>query len=460
MEQRARGALRFEENDCLMGMSQQQPDTLAHNRAYIPGGISSANRMIDPALAFVRGDGASLWDIQGRRYIDYHAAFGPYFLGHNFAPVNQAAIAVMEAGDSLFGAGPSGIEGRLAELVCKTVDTVDKVTLLNTGSEATSLAIRLSRAITRRHHFIVMQGGYNGNHDELACNVFNSLEEIGPRVSPGEYPLRPVGAGTTIEDTRFVHAINFNDLESVRYVCRRYPVAALITEPILQNIGVVRPRPGYLEGLRQLADEYGFALIFDEVKTGFRHAVGGYSAISGVRPDLVVYGKAVANGFPLAMVGGRREFMDYLNHADPARRPFLAGTYNGHPVPVAAAIKTIEYLVANQNTLYPRIEKLGQRIENGMQEIFARHGITACVSRQGSAFSFYFMPEPPRDLHDIIEGHDMKRDVALRRAMIERGVFFIPIATKQCSISAAHTQEDIDFTLQQFDAAVAASLRA
>lgn len=442
---------------CLMDTSTQlQRDTLAHNSVYIPGGISSANRIIDPAIAFVRGEGAGLWDTQGKRYIDYHAAFGPYFLGHNFAPVNQAAIAVLETGDSLFGAGPSGLEGRLAELVCKTVDAVDKVTLLNTGSEATSLAIRLARVITKRRHFIVMQGGYNGNHDELACNVFNSLEEIGPRVSPGEYPLRPLGAGTNVEETRFVHAINFNDLESVRYVCRRYPIAAVITEPVLQNIGVVHPQKGYLAGLRELADECGFVLIFDEVKTGFRHAVGGYSALCGVTPDLVVYGKAIANGFPLAMVGGKRKFMDYLSHTDPSRRPFLAGTYNGHPVPVAAAIRTIEYLIANESTLYPRIEALGARMQSGMLDVFSRHHIPACVSRQGSAFSFYFMADAPRDLHDIIERHDTAKDVALRRLLIERGVFFIPIATKQCSISAAHTQDDIDQTLQRFEDAVAA----
>lgn len=428
---------------------------IARNSAYIPGGISSANRAIEPAIAFVRGEGAELWDIQGRRYIDYHAAFGPYFLGHNFAPVNQAALDVLRAGDSLFGAGPSVLEGKLAELVCKTVGAVEKVTLLNTGSEATSLAIRMSRAVTGKHHFIVMQGGYNGNHDELACNVFNSLEDIGPRVSPGEYPLRPLGAGTTIQQSHFVHAVNFNDLESVRYVCRRYPIAALITEPILQNIGVVQPRSGYLAGLRALADEFGFVLIFDEVKTGFRHALGGYSAICGVTPDLVVYGKAIANGFPLAMVGGKSKVMDCLNHKDPVMRPFVAGTYNGHPVSVAAAIRTIEYLKKHEGEIYPRVEGLGERLQSGLADIFKKHAVSACVARQGSALSYYFTPEAPRDLHDIIEHHDMQKDVALRRALIEEGVFFIPIATKQCSISAAHTTQDIDFTLEKFDRAVA-----
>lgn len=428
---------------------------LEHNQTYIPGGISSANRAIDPAIAFVKGSGAYLWDIDGKRYIDYHAGFGPHFLGHNCQPVNQAAMEILATGESLFGAGPSVLEGRLAELLCKRIAAVEKVVLLNTGSEATSYAIRLSRAITGRKHCIVMQGGYNGNHDELACNVFNSLEEIGPRVSPGEYPLRPVGAGTTVEDSRLVHVVNFNDLESVRFVCRRYPVGALITEPILQNIGVVRPQPGYLEGLRKLADELGFVLIFDEVKTGFRHALGGYSAICGVKPDLVVYGKAIANGFPLAVVGGKREYMDYASHPDPRRRPFLAGTYNGHPVAVAAAIRTVQYLAEHEKTLYPAVDALGQRLESGMLEIFRRHGIAACIARQGSAFSFYLMEQLPRDLHDIIERHDFQRDLALRRAMIEEGVFFIPIATKQCSISASHTSQDIEFTLHSFERAVA-----
>jgi glutamate-1-semialdehyde 2,1-aminomutase len=428
---------------------------LEHNSKFIPAGISSANRLIDPAIAFSKGQGAYLWDTNGKRYIDYHAGFAPYLLGHNFHPVNQAAMDVLSTGDSLFGAGPSIQEGRLAELICKIIPSVDKIVLLNTGSEATSLSVKISRAITKRDHFIVMQGGYNGNHDELACNTLNTLAEIGPRVSPGEYRLRPLGAGTTVELTRFVHAVNFNDIESIRYVCRRYPIATVITEPVLQNIGVVRPKPGYLEALRGLADEFGFLLTFDEVKTGFRHALGGYSALSGVTPDLVVYGKAIANGFPLAVVGGKRKFMDCLMDPDSSRRPFLAGTYNGHPVAVAAAIRTIEYLAEHERVLYPRLEELGRRMQAGMQEIFARNNITTSVSREGSALSFYFTPRVPEDLHDIIEGHDCDMDVRLRRDLIDRGVFVMPIATKQWSISAAHRTADIDETLEKLEGVVA-----
>ncbi len=341
------------------GASSRLTALLARNAAYIPGGVSSINRIIDPAIVFVKGQGAHIWDIDGKRYVDYHAAFAPHFLGHNFAPVNDAVAEALRSGESLFGAGATLPEGNLAELICKNVAAVEKVCLQNTGSEATSLAIRLSRAVTGRSHFIVVQGGYNGNQDELACNVFNTPAEIGPRVSPGEYPLRPLGAGTTIEIAHLVHPVNFNDLESVRYLCRRYPIAAMITEPILQNVGVVRPRDGYLQGLRDLADEFGFLLIFDEVKTGFRHAIGGYSEICGVKPDLVTYGKAVANGFPLALVGGKRGYMDYIVHPDPEKRPMVGGTYNGHPVAVAAAIRTVEYLLANREQVYGRVEALG-----------------------------------------------------------------------------------------------------
>jgi glutamate-1-semialdehyde 2,1-aminomutase len=344
----------------------------------------------------------------------------------------------------------------LAELVCTNVAAAEKVSLQNTGSEATSLAIRLSRAVTGRQHLIVVQGSYNGNHDELACNVVNSLAEIGPRVSPGEYPLRPMGAGTTIESTHFVHPVNFNDLDSVRYVCQRFPISAMIVEPILQNIGVVLPAPGYLHGLRELADEFGFLLIFDEVKTGFRHAIGGYSEIAGVTPDLVTYGKAIANGFPLALLGGKSIYMDYIIHKDPSKRPFVAGTYNGHPVGVAAAIRTIEYLLSNRAEVYGHVEELGRQLEVGLRDIFAAHRVTASITRQGSALSYYLMPHAPTDLHDILENHDFERDVKLRRALVALGVFFVPIATKQCSISAAHTVEDITETLHKVEQAVSA----
>ena len=418
---------------------------------YIPGGVSSINRIVSPSIAFERGDGAYMWDEDGNKYLDFHAAFAPHLLGHNQEAINNAVIAAISNRKSLFGSGPSDLEGELAALLCTEIDAVEKVTLLNTGSEATALAVKLSRAVTGRDHFIVMQGGYNGNGDEVACNVFNSLEEIGPRVSPGEYPVKPLGAGTLIEQHGLVHVVNFNDLASVRYVCEKYPVAAVLTEPVLQNVGVIKPDDGYLSGLRSLANELGFLLIFDEVKTGFRQGVGGYAAAANVRPDLVTYGKAVANGFPIAMLGGKAEYMDQIAAADPSKRPLVAGTYNGHPVAVSAAIATVKLLKNEGADIFAHLENLGKRAEEGIEAILSAKGIEGCVARVGSAFSFYFMDHKPRDFHDMLMNHDFDRDVELRRKLIAEGVYFVPIATKQCSISAAHSEQDIDFMLDRFE---------
>jgi glutamate-1-semialdehyde 2,1-aminomutase len=275
------------------------------------------------------------------------------------------------------------------------------------------------------------------------------LEQLGPRLSPGEYPYKAISAGIPLDHQRLVHTVNFNDLASVEYVCQKYPVAALIAEPILQNIGVVKPEPGYLQGLRQLADRFGFLLIFDEVKTGFRHGLAGYAGISGVKPDLAVYGKAVANGYPIALLGGKRQWMDWVVHPDASRRVLIAGTYNAHPVPTAAAIATLERLLMNNGEVYRHVEELGAAMQQGLEALVARLGLNAVIARQGSAFCLYFMDHCPRDWHDLAANHSFDLDERMRRALIERGVYYFPLATKQCSISFAHTRQDIEATLDR-----------
>lgn len=411
------------------------------NRRHIPGGVVSVNRATDPPIVFAKARGAHLWDADGARYIDYHAAFAAHFLGHNDPDVTRAVHEVLDQDHSLFGAGTTELEGELAALICRHVPAIESLQVLNTGSEATYQALRAARAITGRDHIIVMQGGYNGWHNDVACNLMTPLAALGPRRSPGEYPFHAISAGIPEAHQHLVHAVNFNDLESVESVCRKYPVAALITEPVLQNIGIVPPEPGYLAGLRQLADQHGFVLIFDEVKTGFRHALGGYSALSGVKPDFAVYGKAVANGYPIAILGGRRDYMDYFVHPDAAKRVLLAGTYNAHPVPVAASIATIRKLV--DGSVYRHVDLLGARFEAGIRSLAS----DVTVSRIGSAFCLYFMDHIPVDWHDLAANHDFDRDNRMRRALITSGVYVFPLAAKQWSISAAHTAEDIDGTL-------------
>jgi glutamate-1-semialdehyde 2,1-aminomutase len=431
---------------------------LAENRRFIPGGVVSVNRAIQPEIVFSRGQGAYVWDVDGNRYIDYHAAFAPHLLGHNDPHVNAAVIESLQRGDSLYGSGATEAEGRLAAMICQAVPSVDSVQMLNSGSEATYQAIRIARAATRRDHIIVMQGGYNGWHNDVSCNLMTPLETLGPRLSPGEYPYVPMSAGVPESHQALVHVVNFNDLDSVDWVCRRYPVAALIAEPVLQNIGVVKPRPGYLQGLRRLAEEHGFLLIFDEVKTGFRHALGGYSSLCGVQAGLTVFGKAIANGYPMAVIGGKREFMDYVVHPDPQRRVLLAGTYNAHPVGVSAAIATIERLTENGGQVYRHIETLGEHIESGLAAILRRASIPAAVVRQGSAFCVYFMDHEPVDWHDLAANHDFSLDLAVRRRMIENGVYTFPLAVKQWSLSFAHTLEDVEKTLEVFREALAHAL--
>jgi glutamate-1-semialdehyde 2,1-aminomutase len=433
----------------VLPIHAKSSEILKHNQKFIPGGVVSVNRAVQPEIVFVKGQGAYIWDADGNRYIDYHAAFAPHFLGHNDPYVTEAVISVLRKGASLYGSGTTELEGRLAELICRHIPAVESVQFLNTGSEATYQAIRLARAVTGRDHIIVMQGGYNGWHNDVSCNLMTPLKAIGPRVSPGEYPYIPISAGIPHEHQKLVHPINFNDLESIEYVCKKYSTAALITEPILQNIGIVKPEAGYLTGLRRLADRCGFVLIFDEVKTGFRHGLGGFAKLAGVTPDLVVFGKAMANGYPIAAIGGRKELMDWFVHPDPSKRVLLAGTYNAHPVPTAAAIATLERLLMNDGEVYRHVEGLGQKTQEGLEKIFRTLNVEAVVARQGSAFCIYFMDHCPKDWHDLAAHHDFSVDENLRRKLIEVGIYFFPVAGKQCSISFAHTTADIDLTLEQ-----------
>ena len=222
----------------------EHPDSdqiLEHNKLFIPGGISSMNRITEPNIAFVEAKGSRIRDAEGNEYIDFHGAFAPQFLGYGDVRLTSAVKRVIDQRTDLWGSGPTELEGQLAELLCTHIRWVERVCLLNSGSEATAQAIRLARAATGRDHLIVMQGGYNGWHNDVAFNLVTPLDKLGPRLSPGEYALHPMSAGIPEAHQQLVHAINFNDLDSVRYVCEKYSVAALITEPILQNIGLVKP---------------------------------------------------------------------------------------------------------------------------------------------------------------------------------------------------------------------------
>jgi glutamate-1-semialdehyde 2,1-aminomutase len=227
---------------------------------------------------------------------------------------------------------------------------------------------------------------------------------------------------------------------------------------LFHNTDVLQNRFGeedsFLTGLRDLADEFGFILIFDEVKTGFRHAIGGYARIARVMPDLVVFGEAVANGYPIAVHAGKRRLMDFFVHSDPSKHVLLAGTYNAHPLPTSAAIATIERLLMNDGEVYRHVETLEDRMQRGIEQIVSASGLCAVVARQGSAFCIYFMDHEPKDWHDLAEHHNFALDTRMRKNLIEQGIYFFPVPV-QCSISAAHTENDIVLTLEQIKQALA-----
>ncbi|QDU56874.1 aspartate aminotransferase family protein [Aeoliella mucimassa] len=428
---------------------------LERNKQWIPGGMASVNRATSPAIAFAKASGAYMWDVDGKKYIDYHAGFAPYILGHSDPDVNAAVVAAMEQGLSNYGSGPTEQEGTLAELFLKCVPTMERVQFYNSGSEATAQSIRVARAFTGRDHVILMQGGYNGNQNVVAINLMDSVEALGGKpVVGGEYPKCPMTAGIPQAELDLLHPVEYNDLEAVEAMVKKYAIAALVMEPVLQNVGVIPPAPGYLEGLRQLADQYGFVLVFDEVKTGFRASLGGYQEVAGVTPDLSTFGKAMANGYPIAALAGKAELLELAVDPDPNRRVLVAGTYNAHPIPVTASLACLKKLSDPSLQLYAQLDQQTETLVSGMRDIFSRQGVEAQVVRQGSAHVAYFGSQAPTNWWELITSHDFAFDAKYRQALIERGIYHFPKPTKQGSVSAAHTSTDIANTLDVIDQVV------
>lgn len=410
-----------------------------HAQRYIPGGVSSANRFVEPNLVFTRAQGAYIFDAEERRYIDYHAAFGPPLLGHCNPEVNQRAIEAI-AGIDVVGVGPNELEAQLAEKICQYVPSAEKVLFCNSGSEATYAALRLARAVTGRHKIIKFQGCYHGWHDAILMNVISSPDKVGVK--------DPLSAGMLPEAIENTLVLPFNNLEAVRQTLQQSgeEIAAIILELIPHNIGCVLPRPEFVQGLRDLTRQYGSILIFDEVVTGLRHGLGGYQAVVGVTPDLTTMAKSIANGYPLAALMGRANLLD---HCRPGGDVFFAGTFNAHPVGVAAALATIEILERPES--YAHLFNLGDRMRQGLREIIQRRGISTTVAGFGSVFLTYFM-EPPIDSYSDLLRNDVAKFIAYRRKMIDRGIYMLPVNLKRNHISLAHTAADIDETLEAADA--------
>jgi glutamate-1-semialdehyde 2,1-aminomutase len=430
-------------------LSPASSELLEQAAEVIPGGVNTCRRRSTPPLCFARGSGAYLWDLEGRRYTDYHAAYGAIFLGHSDPEVNERVARAIEH-RVLFGVGVTEAEVELARRIVRHVPSADQVVVCGSGSEATYHAIRLARGVTGRQKIIKFQGCYDGFHDYVLRNVLSPPELVGQR--------DPQSAGMLDAAVDATLICAFNEIDDVEATVAANPeaVAAIIVEPIAHNSPGILPQPGFLEGLRALCDREGIVLIFDEVITGFRHGLGGYQKICGVTPDLTTLGKAIANGFPLAAVAGRRELMERLT-TNPAGDVHFGGTYNGNAVAVEAGVATIELL--EDGAVHQHVFALGERMRDGLVAIAERAGVPAVVGGFGSLFVLCFMEGPLVTYRDVLR-NDTALFMRYRRELIARGVFEMPESLGRSHISAAHTQDDVDRSLEVAEAALAAALDA
>ncbi|MET8830936.1 aspartate aminotransferase family protein [Streptomyces sp. NPDC004610] len=419
-------------------------------RRVIPGGVNSGQRSIPgfTDLVITRTRGARFWDQHGREFTDYHAAFGPALLGHNDPDVAAATAA---AGTALALPGVAVTDGEvaLAERLTELVPSLEKVLLTSTGSEATFHALRVARAATGRRLVVKFQGCYHGWHDSVSLNVISAPDRIGAH--------DPTSTGILPEVLDATLVLRFNDTAAVRQVFADHgdDIAAVILEPIPHNVGALLPTDDFLRTLREECTRAGSVLVFDEVITGFRHALGGYQSICGITPDLTTLGKAIANGAPVGALGGRADLMDLFS-TRPGGPAFFAGTYNGHPQVVAAALATLRKL--SDEPVHEHTFRLGERARTELAALYRSLDIPTVVTGYGSVFVTYFMDGPAPRSYDDLLANDAARFIGVRRNLTEHGIFELPLNLKRSHISYAHTDADIDRLIEATEAAVTKTL--
>lgn len=407
-------------------------------REVIPGGVNSATRAVGAPYAFTRAEGARMWDADGREYLDYHAAFGAILLGHCDPRVDGPVRETIGRID-LTGYGVTELELEYARLVQQSIASVDTSLATNTGTEATLQAVRLARAVTGRRYIVKFQGNFHGWHDAVARNVISPPERA--------WKLDPLSAGILPDAFAATLIAEYNDVGSVQALFDEHPeqIAAVIFEAIPHNVGALLPTREFSDGLRELTRREGALLICDEVITGFRHGLGGYQAVLELEPDVTTFGKGIANGYPVAGIGGRRDLMERFSSA--GGDVVVAGTFNGHAVGMAAAIATMTHLRDHGDSFYPHVHALGARMREGLQRIADELGIAATAAGFGSVFCLYFCDGPIRGYRDLLRNDDAAY-VAFHRRMTERGVLMLPLTLKRNHVSAAHTEADVDRTLE------------
>ncbi|OOE59548.1 glutamate-1-semialdehyde-2,1-aminomutase [Salinivibrio sp. ML323] len=413
-------------------------------RRTIPGGVNSPVRAFagvggDPVF-MERADGAYIFDADGKAYIDFVGSWGPMILGHNHSAIREAVVDAAQRGLS-FGA-PTESETTLSELVAELVPSMEMVRMVNSGTEATMSAIRLARGFTKRDKFIKFEGNYHGHGDCLLVKAGSGALTLGEPNSPG----------VPADFAKHTLTCTYNDLDSVRQTFETYPdeVACIIVEPVSGNMNCVPPQPGFLQGLRELCDEFGALLIFDEVMTGFRVALGGAQAYYDVKPDLTTLGKIVGGGMPVGAFGGRREVMEYLAPTGPV---YQAGTLAGNPVAMAAGHACLSELRQPGNHDY--LAHVTHQLAEGFKSLADKHGIALTTNQAGAMFGFFFTEQETVTCFTDVQQCDTERFKRFFHLMLEQGVYLAPSAFEACFTCLAHGQKEIDATLAAADHAFA-----
>lgn len=411
-------------------------ELFAEARRYIPGGVNSpvrAFRSVGCAPVFAtRGEGAYIWDADGRKYADYIGSWGPLILGHAYAPVTEAVCAAARGGAS-FGL-PTEREVEMARLIAELVEGVELVRMVSSGTEAVLSALRVARGFTGRELIVKFEGCYHGHSDGMLVKAGSGLATAG----------RPDSAGVTAKTAAETISCRYNDVGEMKeiFAAHKGEIAAVIVEPVGANMGVVPPAPGFLESLRELTTAQGALLIFDEVITGFRLSLNCASGYFGVTPDLWTFGKIIGGGLPVGAYGGRRDVMSVVAPLGPV---YQAGTLSGNPVAMAAGLAALKTLRGAPH-IYKELAAKGERLRRGLAEIFKKCDIPACVQGIESLATIFFTEGPVRS-YDDAKKSDTARYARYWKSMEKRGVLLAPSQFEALFISAAHSGEDIEYFL-------------
>lgn len=400
---------------------------------FIPGGVNSPVRAFravggDP-IFIKKADGAYIYDEDDNAYIELINSWGPMILGHNHPLIREAVIKALESGTS-FGA-PTSREIEIAELITKMVPSVEKVRMVNSGTEATMSAIRVARGFTGKDKFIKMEGHYHGHGDSFLISAGSGAITMGNPDSPG------VTKGTA-KDTLLAP---YNDLEAIETLiaANKNEVAAIILEPVPGNMGLVIPKPGYLEGLRKICDREGIVLIFDEVMTGFRLAKGGAQELFGIKPDMTTLGKIIGGGLPVGAYGGKSEIMDFVSPAGPV---YQAGTLSGNPIAMAAGLTMLNYL-NDHPEIYQKLNQIGDSLVNGIKSSLDKLGLKYTVNHLGSMYSLFFTQS---EIYDFASAKHSDTVLFGKyfQAMLKKGIYLAPSQFESLFLSTALSTELIE----------------